>query len=124
LGDDAFFAVDAAQGEELKRALSATLSGAEDPAPPGQGDPVPPDPVLALGAPRRVVLEAPLDAPECAPEGAAPGVRADFPLLIGTRTTVLGAWQVDAEPNLHVLVVVLETGATQLGIVFRTQKRM
>lgn len=116
LDDHAWLTLDAPGREQLKEALAEALRGDEGPpAPPSADDPVPAEPVLALGAPARVVVEGAVEAAE--------EVRQDLPILIGGRTTGLRDWQVDAVQNLRALVVDLETGALRTRRAILTHKR-
>ncbi len=85
-----FFSFNEATQLRLQEALSTLVGGGE---PPGQAEAAP-QPIVALGAPKRVDIDK----------------QDVVPLLLGRVQTGLRSWQVNDRTNLHLFVRELATG--------------
>ena len=88
-----FFSFTEDTQRRLQGALNA-LTRSDGVRVPGRTEAVPEQPILALGAPKRVSIDA----------------QNVVPLLVGQVQWGLRAWQVNYRPNLHLFVKDLETG--------------
>jgi len=108
LPDAEYGAVDAERGTALSLALAAALRRSAMPAPPGAPLAVPVlEPVLALGAPRRLQLTH---------EPA-------LPALVAARRTGMRRWQVEETQNLRIVATRLADGTVMSNLLHGSPKR-